>query len=219
MRPDAIPVRPLASRAVLPPDAVAALFGAGARLRDTAAVALVRAGREVARVAVAEGPTLAVELDQTDGAALGVAVRVQGPVGTVGPVHASAVRSRLVLPDGLRRAWGVGGTATVGVGPVALAVGVAGGPEAAAEVERALWWGAGRPEAARWLPSVDLREPVAEAPAHDRALVIPRRVVTETDVRQARTRRRRIRLSPGQIVTPAARTLAQEWGVFEAPDR
>ena len=218
MRPDALPVRPLASRAVLPPDAVAALFGTGARLRDTAAVVLVRAGRELARVAVAEGAALAVTLDQTDADALGEPVRVWGPVGATGPVRAESIRSRLVLPDGLRRAWGVGDTATVGLGAAALAVGVANGSEAAVELERALWWGAGRPETARWLPGVEWTPDAPdEAPADDRTLVVARRVVTETDVRQARLRRQQIRLGPGQIVTPAARSLAAEWNVFETP--
>ena len=45
-------------------------------------------------------------------------------------------------------------------------------------------------------------------------VVIERRVVTETDVRQARLKHRRIRLTPGQIVTPAAQTLGREAGIF-----
>ena len=139
-------------------------------------------------------------------------------MGAVGPVEAGRVSSRLVLPDGLRRAWGVGETATVGLGPVALAVDVASGPEAAVELERALWLGAGRPETARWLPGVELAAPTPEREAaDDGALTIARRVVTETDVRQARTKHCRIRLTPGQIVTPAARSLAAEWDVFELP--
>lgn len=213
MRPDAIPVRPLSSRAVLPPDAVAALFGAGAALRDSARVALVQAGREIGRVAVALGDSLALVLDRTheiDGV-----VRLQGPLKATGLVTPTPIPSRLVLPDGLRRAWGVGDRATLQLGPVALAVAVASGAELAAEVERAAWLAAGRCDTARWLPGVDMVEaPEAEAP-DDGALVIERRVVTETDVRQARLRRQRIRLSAGQIVTPAARSLADEWNVFE----
>ena len=224
MRPDAIPVRPLASRAVLPPDAVAALFGAGATLRETARVSLVQKGREVGQVAVMPGAALpggvpggvAVVLDQSD-AAEGP-IRLQGPVGVVGPVAAVPVQSRLVLPDGLRRAWGVGERATLGLGAVAASVEVANGTEAVAEVERALWLGAGRPETARWLAGVEwAAETPADAPADDRTLTVARRVVTETDVRQARLRRQQIRLGPGQIVTPAARSLAAEWGVFETP--
>ena len=55
MRPDALPVRPLASRAVLPPDAVAALFGRGATLRPSATVEVVRLGEAVGRVAAETG--------------------------------------------------------------------------------------------------------------------------------------------------------------------
>ena len=223
MRPDVsssrlsggIPVRPLASRAVLPPDAIATLFGEKAALRETACVSLVQKGREIGQIAVVPGVALAVGLDQSDVAE--GPVKLQGPVGVVGPVEATCVSSRLVLPDGLRRAWGVGECATLGLGAVAASVTVASGPEAVAEIERALWLGAGRPETARWLPGVDWA-PTAEPQAPDNgALVIARRVITETDVRQARTKRRRIRLGPGQIVTPAARSLADEWDVFEPP--
>ncbi len=223
MRPGEIPVRPLASRAVLPPDAVAALFGKGATLRETARVSLVQNGREIGQIAVVPGASLpggvpsgvAVSLDQTD--AVRGSVKAQGPVGVIGPVAAEPVQSRLVLPDGLRRAWGVGERATLGLGAVAVSVSAASGAEAVAEIERALWLGAGRPQTARWLPGVDWAREAEAEKRDDGALVIARRVVTETDVRQARTRRRRIRLGPGQIVTPAARSLADEWDVFETP--
>lgn len=213
MRPDALPVRPLAARAVLPPDAVATLFGARSTLRPSATVEVVRRGAVMARVAVATGPTVSLWADATH--AIEGSVSLRGPVGTVGAIRAQAVRSRLVLPDGLRRAWGVADAATVALGPVAVGVPVESGPEAGLEAEQALWLAAGRPETARWLPGVDLAPaPDAEAPGAGVA-VIERRVVTETDVRQARLRHQRIRLSPGQIVTPAARALGREVGVFE----
>ncbi len=210
MRPDALPVRPLGSRAVLPPKTLATLFGAGATLRPSATVEVVRLGDVVGRVAVEAGAALALWADATDEIVGPVSLR--GPQGALGSVTAQAVRSRLVLPDGLRRAWGVGDRATVELGAVAAAVAVERGPEAALEVERALWLAAGRPETARWLPGVDLAP--AEPEAADGPLVIERRVVTETDVRQARLRHRRIRLTPGQIVTPAAQSLAREAGTF-----
>ena len=217
MTPDAIPVRALASGVTLPPDAVASLFGAGAVLRPTARVALVRSGAELARVAVRPGAALAVALDRTE--AVDGAIRVQGPIGATEPVEPVAVRSRLVLPDGLRRAWNVPDRATLALGTLALAVPVESGPEAVAEIERAVWLGAGRPDAARWLPGVALAEPTRPAP-DDGDLRVRRRVVTETDVRQARLAHRRIRLAEGQIVTPAARSLAREWDVFaDGPQR
>ncbi len=212
MTPDAIPVRDLSSRVTLPPDAVATLFGANATLRPTARVALVRGGQEIARVAVSPGSALAVVLDETE--SVDGPVRIQGPVGASGLVEPSAVRSRLVLPDGLRRAWNVPDRATLALGAVALAVEVASGPEPVAEIERAVWLGAGRPETARWLSGLALAEPDHQPDEDDGHLRIARRVVTETDVRQARLARRRIELADGQIVTPAARSLAREWGVF-----
>ncbi|WP_420456573.1 hypothetical protein [Rubrivirga sp.] len=214
MRPDALPVRPLGSRAVVPPDARAALFGTGATLRPSATVEVVRLGEVVGRVAVGAGPALALWVDATDEVSGDVSLR--GPAGAVGPMTAQPVRSRFVLPDGLRRAWSVGERATVGLGAVAVAVPVEAGTEAVVEVERALWLAAGRPETARWLPAVDLASPAddpADADPTD-PLVIDRRVVTETDVRQARLKHRRIQLAPGQIVTPAAQSLAREAGVF-----
>ncbi len=216
MRPDAIPVRPVGSRAVLPPAAVAALFGAGTTLRGTERVQVVRLGRVVATVRAEVGADLALHLDRLDLDALADAegVRLQGPVSTVSPPLPVPVRSCLALPDALRRAWNVGETAALALGSVAVEVPVAGGPEALAEVERALWLGAGRPSAARWLPALTLAPPDPPALA-DRVRVVPRRVVTETDVRQARLRHQRIRVEPGQVVTPAARSLGREWDVFE----
>ena len=209
MRADVLPVRPLGPLATLPPAALAAVFGAGATLRPSATVEVVRVGDVVARVPVAAGAALALRVDAT--VKVEGAVHLRGPAGAVA-VTAEPARSRLVLPDGLRRAWGVADAAVVALGPVALAVPVESGPEATVEVDRALWLGAGRPETARWLPGVDLAPPAP--PADDGPIVVDRRVVTETDVRQARLKRRRIRLTPGQIVTPAARSLGREARVF-----
>lgn len=216
VRPDALPVRPLASRAVLPPPAVAALFGAGATLRPSARVDLVRLGAVVGTVAVEAGPALALRLDALDAEAGGDGLRLQGPVGAVAAPTPTPVTPRLVLPDGLRRAWGIPDETTFALGSLALAVTVASGPEAAVEVDRALWIVAGRPDVARWLPTVDLAPPEAPPEAGPRVETVDRRVITETDVRQARLRRTRIRVGPGQIVTPAALSLGHELGVFEA---
>ena len=209
MRADALPVRPLGSLATLPPGPLAELFGTSATLRPSATVEVVRLGEVVARVPVAPGDRLALRIDAT--VEVSGSVHLRGPSGAVA-VEAEPARSRLVLPDGLRRSWGVGDVAVIGIGAVALAAPVEAGPEAAVEVERALWLGAGRPETGRWLPGVDLAPPAP--PTDDGPLVVDRRVVTETDVRQARLKHRQIRLTPGQIVTPAARSLAREARVF-----
>lgn len=217
IRPDAIPVRPLGSRAVLPPEAVTALFGKGATLNAGARVEVVRLGEALVTVPVEAGAALALRLDATDAEAVGRAdgLRLRGSVGAVSSPAPASVTPRLVLPDGLRRAWGVPDVVTLGFSCVAITADVASGPEAAAEVDRALWLAAGRPEAARWMPAVDLAVPEARPERDERVVTVARRVVTETDVRQARLRHKRIRLGAGQIVTPAAQTLGREWDVFE----
>ena len=220
MRPDAIPVRALASVATLPPDAVRALFGRDAALRGPERVAVVRQGQVVARVAVEAGSALALRLDRLDRQAVDAptGLRLQGPVGAVDAPAPQLVESRLELPEGLKAAWRIGDEATVALGPVALRVAVAVGALGLA-VDRALWVGAGAPDAARWLPAVTWERDAPAAPDADpRVAVVSRRVITESDVRQARLRRQTIRVAPGQIVTPAARSLGRETGVLvEAP--
>ncbi len=211
-RPDALAVRPVAAHAVVPSEAAQALFGAA--LRGTERAHVVRLGRVVAVVPVVAGQALRLVRD----ASLDIpadALRLAGPRGAVPLSDVGAVRPRLVVPAALGRAWGLGETAVVALGSVALRLGVEAGQEAGVDVDRALWIAAGRPETARWLPQTDWQTPADMAPdAAPRAATIPRRVVTETDVRQARLHRRLIALSPGQIVTPAAATLAKEWDVF-----
>lgn len=213
MRPDQIPLRPLATRATLTRADARQLFGTDA-LTGRETVEVVRLGEVLhpaAPVAIAENTRLIHDARLTpDGS-----VRLAGPLGAVGAT-AVPVRTRLVAPAALRRAWGLGDAATVGLGALALAVPVVDG-DLALEVEHALWLGAGRPETARWMAGLALPTAPAdddrqrdEGPAD-----IPRRVVTETDVRQAMLRRRRIRLRADQVVTPAARSLAKEHGVFE----
>jgi len=217
MAPDAIPVRVLASIATLPPDAVRHLFGASATLRGTERVALVQLGQTRAHAAVRAGATLDLHLDALDASSLTSpsGLQLQGPVGVLGAPTPQPIRSILTVPEGLKSAWRMDDEATVGLASLAVQVSVVTGNELAMGVERALWLGAGSPETARWLPQTAWRTtPDPESEADPRLTTVARRVVTETDVRQARLRRQRIRLAPGQIVTPAARSLAREWDVF-----
>ena len=215
-RPDALAVRPVGSHAVLPLETVSALFGAP--LRGTETVEVVRLGVVVARLPVAAGAEARTVLS----ASVDIApdgLRLRGPLASTEAPQVTPVENRLVLPAALARAWGTCDVATVALGAVAVQLPVAAGLDAGVEIDRALWLGAGRPETARWLPQTIWPSASARATEalDDGALVIPRRVVTETDVRQAMLRHRRIRLTPGQIVTPAAQSLAREHGVFEAP--
>ena len=217
MRPDAIPVVARASLAVLPPGAVRGLFGQD-QLWGTERVALVRLGETRAHVAVEGGSALALRLDGLDAAVAGPGLRLQGPVGAVDAPASTPVGSRLLAPGGVRGAWGLGDAAVFALGPVALHAAVETGDALALAVDRALWLGAGAPETARWLPQTSWADAEPEPDADPRLASVSRRVVTETDVRQARLRHQRIRLRPGQIVTPAARSLGREWDVFADPD-
>ena len=216
MRPDAIPVHELASLARLPPDAVRSLFGRDATLRGTERLAVVRLGQPVAHVAVEPGSALALQLDRLDASSLGdrTGLRLQGPVGAIDAPAPQLVENRLSVPEGLKSAWRIGDEAVLGLGPIALRARVEVG-ELGLAVDRALWIGAGAPETARWLPTTTWEKtdsPQSDADAG--VAVVSRRVITESDVRQARLKQQTIRVAPGQIVTPAARSLGRESGVL-----
>lgn len=219
IRPDAIPVTAAASSVRLDGPLVAALFGRGYALRGTERVRLARHGRDGGTATVAAGPP-GVCLDALAADALGGldGVRLVGPAGSAPAPATCRVASVLHLPAGLRRAWGVGDSATLALGAVAVRADVQEAPTAGVSVDRALWLAAGRPAVARWVAADLTLVPPVASPADDPQAAITevsRRVVTETDVRQARLRGQRLRVRPGQVVTPAAQSLAREWGVFE----
>ncbi|OZC02629.1 hypothetical protein [Rubricoccus marinus] len=216
MRPDAIPVTPLASRAVLAPEDAKALFGS-ASLRGSERVDIIRLGEPLATVSVSVGAQTRVETDKAIAITDHKGLRLSGPLGAVAAPEVAPVRSRLVAPSALRRAWGLGETGTLVLGPIALSLPIEDGTTLGLFVEHTLWVGAGSPATARWVAGLDLGiEAPREAPASgaSRPLTVPRRVVTETDVRQAMLRRQRLTIRPDQIVTPAAASLAREHGVF-----
>ncbi len=212
MRPDAIPVTPLATHATLSPEDAQVLFGS-ASLRGSERVDLVRLGEPLASVAVALASRTRLETDAliaiTDNA------RLVGPLGAVAAPEAVQVCSRLVAPAALARAWGLGETGSVVLGPLAMALPVETGAALGVHIEQSLWIGAGRPQTARWVAGLDLGITMPVTPEESAGpQSIPRRVVTENDVRQAILHRQRLALRPDQIVTPAAQSLAREHGVF-----
>lgn len=219
IRPDALPVTAAASSVRLDAALVAALFGRGYALRGTERVRLARHGRDGGTASVAAGsPGLCLDALAVDALGGVDGVRLVGPAGSAPAPAASRVATTLHLPAGLRRAWGVGDAATLVAGDVAVRADVRDAPTAVVSVDRALWLAAGRPATARWLAGDTTLAPPAVPPASDTSTAItevPRRVVTETDVRQARLHGRRLRVRPGQVVTPAAQSLAREWDVFE----
>ena len=106
---------------------------------------------------------------------------------------------------------------TVSIGSVAIRAVVAQGDAACVCVDGAIPFAGGLDinATARWLPNV-------EWPSFDDAATEPneqptasRKLITENDVRRARMLRQRIRVETGQIITPAARSLGEEFGVFD----
>ena len=202
MRPDAIPVQPLASFATLPKRWAADLFGTA--LSGSERIGIARHGADPLYLSVRPGERARLVLSAMDLDAVGSALRFVGPLGSAAAPAPEPLASRLDLPEGLRRAWNVPAYATVALGGIAVAVPVADGDAAVLFAEPTLWMAAGQPETGRWLPGVDLAVPEVSPAARDRFDEVDGRVVTETAVRQARLRGRQIRLRPEQIVTPGA---------------
>lgn len=219
-----IPVQIERSHAVLPPEAIAALFGDGYRMRGTERVEVVALGVTVAAVEGRAGPGLRLVLDAIDRDAMPDAapLRLVGPRGVL-PLAGAAepLPSGLALPAGLLDAWRLapGRRVAVAVGRVVLTgVLVEEGDAPCLRMDRAVRLAAEAPadKPAYWLPNVEAPPSSDEAPAEPPTAP---RVITENDVRQARKRRETLRVTPGQIVTPAARALGRELGVLvEAPD-
>lgn len=219
--PDRLPLERAPSQAELPPDAVSALFGAGYTLRGTERVQLVARGAVVGTAAVRAGASLRLRLD----AALLAArpSRVAGPRGHLAAPEPERLGRKLVLPPALLPAWGLrpGDRVTVAVGAVAFSdARVASGERAhvlIAESDAALA-GVSPGDTAQWLrdvaewaPSAAIGPTSSAPPKHRPA----GRLVTENDVRQARLRGQRIRITADQLITPAARSLGRELGIFE----
>lgn len=193
------------------------LFGDGYALRGREQVFVSRSSRREVAVAVEAGPALRLVLDALDRHALGdgAALRLRGPSGSVTAPAVEPVRRRLALPPGLVQAWGlrVGQAVTVQAGTVAFGDVQVEEGEGFVGLDRADTLAAGLAEGdtVRWARGLDLSPPPAPPPG-----IRPTgRLVTETDVRQARLKGQRIVIRPGQIVTPAARSLGRALGILE----
>ncbi len=229
MRPDALPVQAARSHAVLPPDAVAALFGEGYTWRGTERVEVLGAGRPLF-VEARPGDPLRLVLDALDREALRASSpTLRGPRGALDAPAIGPIAPRLVLPTGLRDAWGLtdGVTTSVALGPLVLShvrVETGEGPRVVLDRTVLLAAGTEAGTTARWLGSkgsVESARPAASSaslPSPNRMEVVEveGRVVTENDVRRARLQHKKIVVRPDQIVTPAARSLGRELGVFAA---
>lgn len=214
IRPDAIPLLASASRAILPPATVEALFGRGYRWRGTERVRLGGGPTIPAR----RGDEPALLLDRLDATGLDGSLRLVGPRGSIEAPRPRPVPRELVLPAALRRAWGleVRQQVAVEVGAIIVTgVGVVDGDPAGVRLDRVDLLAAGTGEDATARLRRDVAAPAGSAEEESPPLA---RLITENDVRQARLHGRRIVVRPGQILTPAARSLGRELGVLEWPD-
>ena len=220
MAPDAIPIQPIRSYAVLTGEMIEVLFGEGYRLRGTERVEVLQRGTLKGMADVVLNEASALFLDAADRSNLsGEDLRLRGPKGFLPAPSPQPITAMLELPAGLMAAWNLseGQRTTTAVGDVALRATVALGEAVCLRVDRSLVFAGGLDETgtARWIPDVvwadagDASATPSEQPAPTK------RLITENDVRRARMLRKRIRVQDGQIVTPAARTLAEELGVFE----
>jgi hypothetical protein len=213
-RPDAIPLLAGASRAVLDPPATEALFGRGYRWRGSERV---RLGNGTS-VAAAPGDVLRLTLDRIDAAAAAGPLRLVGPRGSIDAPQPRVMRRELVLPAGMRRAWGLeaGQSVCLQAGTVIITgVLVVEGEPAGARLDRADLLAAGLEASGTVALRRDVLPPAGPSPEAEEPA---RRLITENDVRQARLHGRRIVVRSGQILTPAARTLGRELGVLDWPD-
>jgi len=220
MAPDAIPIQPIRSYAVLTGEMIEVLFGEGYRLRGTERVEVLQRGTLKGMADVILNEASALFLDAADRSNLsGEDLRLRGPKGFLPAPSPQPITAMLELPAGLMAAWNLseGQRTTTAVGDVALRATVALGEAVCLRVDRSLVFAGDLDETgtARWIPDVvwadsgDASATPSEQPAPTK------RLITENDVRRARMLRKRIRVQDGQIVTPAARTLAEELGVFE----
>lgn len=220
IQPDAIPIRLAASRAVLTPDAVHALFGRGYKLRGSESVLVVRGGQRQVRVPISAGSSLLLVLDALDRNTLGDGspLRLVGPAGSVAATMPKPVVRALRLPDGLLRAWGLkmGQTVIVQAGPIAFGDVVVEEGDGHVRLDRADALAAGlrAGDTVRWRPQLTLDLPKPKPAAESSNVRTTGRLITENDVRQARLKGQRIVVGPGHLITPAARSLGRELGVL-----
>ena len=225
MQPDAIPIQSVRSYTVLTGEMVEALFGEGYGLRGSERVELLQRGKLKAMVDVVPGEAPALFLDAAGRSKLRklnlsiMDLRLRGPKGFLHAPKPQPIMAVLELPAGLMAAWNLaeGQRTTVAVGDVAIRTAVALGENMCLRIDRALVFASGLDETAtaRWIPDVVWPD-ADEASATPSEQPAPKkRLITENDVRRARMLRKRIRVQDGQIVTPAARSWAEELGVFD----
>ena len=174
-------------------------------------------------VGIIEDKTTRLDLDRLDAmrATTRVAptereIDVVGPKGKLRNVPVHVLPRTLTLPRSLHRTWGLSADSSVAVqvGSIILTdVVVQDGQSAGLHIDRTDLASSGVDLQASAILRRDLKaaNPQASAEAG-----IPRKLITENDIRQARLKGKKITVQPGQLITPAARSLGKELGVLES---
>ncbi len=220
MRPDAIPIQPVRSYVVLTSPMIGIVFGAAYQLRGTERLEILQRSNPLGMANVVHGETHALFMDATDRSKLfGGRLRVRGPKGILPAPEVQPVSAVMELPLGLMAAWNlmVGERTTVALGNLAVRVAVEQGVVPRVRVDRSLVFAGGldSDSTARWAPEIAWQVGLSDAQETSGRPIETKRLITENDVRRARMRREQIIVLEGQIVTPAARSLGEELGVFD----
>ena len=220
MQPDSIPIQPLRSYTTLTDEMIRVLFGEGYRLRGTERVEILQRGTLMGMADVVSDEAPALLLDAAARSNLSKEnLRLRGPKGHLPAPSPQPISAVLELPAGLMTAWNLseGKRTTTAVGDVAVRATVALGDAVCLRIDRSFVFAGGLDETAtaRWIPDVVWEDATDASATPSEQPVATKRLITENDVRRARMLRKRIRVQEGQIVTPAARALAEELGVFE----
>lgn len=143
-------------------------------------------------------------------------IDVVGPKGKLRNVSAHVLPRTLTLPRSLHRVWGLSADSTIAiqVGSIILTdVIVHDGQSAGLHLDRTDLASSGINLQATAILRRDLKAANPQALAE---AGIPKKLITENDVRQARRKGKKIAVQPGQLITPAARSLGKELGVLES---
>lgn len=219
--PGTFPIHTVISEAVLPAERVADLFGAGYKLKGSEKVRIMRGADVLATLPLRTCSHLDLRLDATDQARIGShPARIVGPRGYVEVQKILPLKRRLIVPAPLLSTWTLkaGQLVAVHAGTVIFGhVEVTTGDTLRLVLPRTdvLSAGVAEGDAAR----IFTTDAFAPAPEVSEVPTVAGKLITENDIRQARIKRRKINVQPGQILTPAARSLGLELGVLLFEER
>lgn len=219
MNPKAIPISPADSHAVLNREAFESLFGIEHKRTGSEKVEVVQTGTRRSVVDAILGDVNTLLLSGADLLKMnGQHCVLRGSRGHLKLQKIEPIPSILYIPKLLMDAWKLADDhiQTFALNEIAIQAAVAASDSLELTVDRSLVASAGFPETAAWLPQISWK---ASAPSNPTSPTpdngLSKRVITENDVRKARMTRGIIEVSDKHIVTPAARVLGEELGIFQ----